>query len=76
MAGARVRRGHPESHPILRGAVSRLVMPSRRGCDCAATTGSGTAFQPVIGAPRESPAASRRDGDVELASRRVRLRAR
>jgi hypothetical protein len=35
-------------------------------------TGSGTAFQPAIGAPRKSPTASRRDVDVELARFRTR----
>lgn len=71
-AGATVRRGHPESRPMLRAAVSRFAMPSRRGFACAAMTGSGTAFQPAIGAPRKSPTASRRDVDVELARFRTR----
>jgi len=55
---------------MLRAVASRLVMPSRRGCDSATIAGSGTAFQPVIGGPRESPSASRRV--VELEPRRNR----
>jgi len=44
---------------MLRVAVCRSEMPRRRGCDSAALTGLRTAFQPVIGGPRESLTASR-----------------
>jgi hypothetical protein len=61
---------------MLRAAVSRFVTPSLRGSDSVAMNGSGTSLRGAIGAPRESPPASRYDADAELAPRLGRLRAR